>query len=438
MAEIDKVPLLLEDEKEILDEEEFEEDETFYDRHPEGIEKVSSVQSEMLDLSESGKRRRRYYIHNTELIVAVFVVAFDTKKGNIIEWSYPEDIQLDGIEFRAMASGFHTVNSDFIYFKHNQLFGLSCYEKLSVDSEEERGARMKSIGLLAASYSSLHKHMEFLQEQAKLRVQSPDESYDNLVNYFWKIQEPFQTFTSGSSLATADLPHMEITHPAGCFSQFLQFFGPSIFILWKLALLKKRILIFSPPPIGVICYRVYCACLLASHNLDNLDLDTEINPMFFVNVADIDTLTNEETFIACTTERIFENKRHLYDVYVNNQNIETTSLVLDSFLRFTPADYQRYNKLIGSQNLAFTLSRSLAAKTDDDIIYARFFQQLNTELYQRLMEVSLSEDHILSMEMIDLLGLDSNRDRKFLIELAITHRLNVTVQRQSDMFTCCI
>ena len=68
----------------------------------------------------------------------------------------------------------------------------------------------------------------------------------------------------------------------------------------------------------------------------------------------------------------------------------------------------------------------------------RFFQQLNTELYQRLMEVSLSEDHILSMEMIDLLGLDSNRDRKFLIELAITHRLNVTVQRQSDMFTCCI
>ena len=54
-------------------------------------------------------------------------------------------------------------------------------------------------------------------------------------------------------------------------------------------------------------------------------------------------------FFSGTTERIFENKRHLYDVYVNNQNIETTSLVLDSFLRLTPADHQRYNKLIGSQ-----------------------------------------------------------------------------------------
>ena len=54
------------------------------------------------------------------------------------------------------------------------------------------------------------------------------------------------------------------------------------------------------------------------------------------------------------------------------------------------------------------------------------------------MEVALSEDHILSMEMIDLLGLDSHRDRKFLIELVITHRVNVTVQRQSDVFSCCI
>jgi len=48
---------------------------------------------------------------------------------------------------------------------------------------------------------------------------------------------------------------LQITHPAGCFTQFLQFFGPQIFILWKLALLKKRIILFSPPPIGVVCYR---------------------------------------------------------------------------------------------------------------------------------------------------------------------------------------
>ncbi len=51
------------------------------------------------------------------------------------------------------------------------------------------------------------------------------------------------------------LPPPQITHPAGCFTQFLQFFGPSVFVLWRLSLLKKKIVLFSPPPIGVVCYR---------------------------------------------------------------------------------------------------------------------------------------------------------------------------------------
>jgi len=50
-------------------------------------------------------------------------------------------------------------------------------------------------------------------------------------------------------------PEMKITHPAGCMSQFIKFFGEQIIILWKFALLRKRILIFSPPPVGVVCYR---------------------------------------------------------------------------------------------------------------------------------------------------------------------------------------
>lgn len=69
------------------------------------------------------------------------------------------------------------------------------------------------------------------------------------------MQAPRSPPTSLASLGTADLPHMEITHPEGCFSQFLQFFGARVFVLWKLALLKKRIIICSPPPVGVLCYR---------------------------------------------------------------------------------------------------------------------------------------------------------------------------------------
>lgn len=50
-----------------------------------------------------------------------------------------------------------------------------------------------------------------------------------------------------------------------------------------------------------------------------------------------------------TTERIFESKTHLYDVYIDNQTILPTSNRLDCFLRLTPTDEQRYTQLIHSQ-----------------------------------------------------------------------------------------
>lgn len=49
--------------------------------------------------------------------------------------------------------------------------------------------------------------------------------------------------------------HFKITHPAGCFGQFINFFGENIFTLWKYVLLRRRVLFFSPPPIGVVCFR---------------------------------------------------------------------------------------------------------------------------------------------------------------------------------------
>ena len=35
----------------------------------------------------------------------------------------------------------------------------------------------------------------------------------------------------------------------------MRFFGHQMLTLWKFALLGKRILFFSPPPIGDVCYR---------------------------------------------------------------------------------------------------------------------------------------------------------------------------------------
>ena len=34
--------------------------------------------------------------------------------GNVVEWRYPEEVELEGVEFKSMASGLHNVQKDFM------------------------------------------------------------------------------------------------------------------------------------------------------------------------------------------------------------------------------------------------------------------------------------------------------------------------------------
>lgn len=53
------------------------------------------------------------------------------------------------------------------YFRKSNLFGLACFENMPVANASERGARMKSVGILATSYTLLYRHMQFLETQVK-------------------------------------------------------------------------------------------------------------------------------------------------------------------------------------------------------------------------------------------------------------------------------
>ena len=50
---------------------------------------------------------------------------------------------------------------------------------------------------------------------------------------------------------------------------------------------------------------------------------------------------------AGTTEKIFQSKTQLYDVFVDNQNILTHLTSLDPIIKLTPADMQRFQHLDG-------------------------------------------------------------------------------------------
>lgn len=50
---------------------------------------------------------RCVYIH------AAFCL-FSYHTGNMVEWCLPQDIDLEGVEFKSMASGSHKIQSDFM------------------------------------------------------------------------------------------------------------------------------------------------------------------------------------------------------------------------------------------------------------------------------------------------------------------------------------
>lgn len=53
------------------------------------------------------------------------------------------------------------------YFRKGRYFGLACFANMAVESTEERGARMKSVGILSPSYTLLYRYMSFLEHQVR-------------------------------------------------------------------------------------------------------------------------------------------------------------------------------------------------------------------------------------------------------------------------------
>ncbi|XP_077399502.1 DENN domain-containing protein 11-like isoform X1 [Vanacampus margaritifer] len=362
-------------------------------------------------------------------IVSVFVVTFNTRTGNMLEWCLPEDMDLEGVEFKAIASGSHRVTTDFIYFRKGSYFGLACFANMAVDSTAERGARMKSVGILSPSYTLLYRYMSFLEHQVRLQLQSPGH-YSPLEAFFEDKRAlllpsghdvislcPISAW--GAAIHHSMHPEMKITHPAGCMSQFIRFFGEQIMVLWKLALLRRRILIFSPPPVGVVCYRVYCCCCLANISIPGVGVAVpEFRPFFYVNVADISALENELSYVACTTEKIFEEKRDLYDVYVDNQNVKTYREGLKPLLRISTADREKYRKLTEQRKmLLYSQEENGDCVSSEEDLFILFFLEQNNRIFQTLSEVAACPDPTLTGESVRAMGLDPHGDRLFLLHL---------------------
>ncbi|KAI9591868.1 hypothetical protein BDF19DRAFT_453327 [Syncephalis fuscata] len=227
-----------------------------------------------------------------DYVLAMFIVRFDTHRGNTVAWTYPENIDLNGIEFSALPSGLHLVEDDVI-------------------GSTERGARMAAVGLLGAKYTNLHRHVDFLQEAA--RFHSADEAVSQqLLTWYYENQRKRNNrplaASSSDPVPTISVPRhnrLNAHHPA---KMFVKFVGQS-----------RRILFTATPPLAVASNYVYCTCLLASVASDCVDRDDPpqlLQPMFCVGVNDLHKLMLMDSYVAFTSEQILCEKRNVYDLIV--------------------------------------------------------------------------------------------------------------------------
>ena len=76
-------------------------------------------------------------------------------------------------------------------------------------------------------------------------------------------------------------------------------------------------------------------------------------------------------FFKGTTERIFEEKKELYDVYIDNQNVKTHRSHLQPLLRLNAADKEKYRKLTEQRYTTHCKPGKIACFLSNDLILFR-------------------------------------------------------------------
>ncbi|EJT98131.1 hypothetical protein DACRYDRAFT_118884 [Dacryopinax primogenitus] len=257
-------------------------------------------------------------------ICAVFKTAFHPTKGNIIEWSVKtsDDISLDGIEFSTLPSGLHVVDEDVIYFTKGAREGVCVFRRTKTDAEGQRGFKLGALGVLLeeSTRSRPWLHVENLRRMADLQQDAIDPK--SLSHYFEEYQVSDVPQPVEEDLED-EVKQAGSSHPYFHLSSFLRQLGPTSLLLYKYALARRRILIYTHPAVESACQLAWCIQAIADMGTFEAGKGRgeKVPVLGLVGLIDIDRLKAEgekgRGWIACTTDAIFLERPQLFDLILD-------------------------------------------------------------------------------------------------------------------------
>ncbi|KAH7886752.1 hypothetical protein F5I97DRAFT_1869973 [Phlebopus sp. FC_14] len=294
-------------------------------------------------------------------IVAIFHTSFHPTKGNLVDWCLKasEDLQLDGVEFSTLPSGLHLVDRDVVYFAKDAHSGVCIFRRRRTTEHGQRGFRLSSLGILLVKSTRPRpwRHVDALKTLVD-GVYSSLESRGVLepVETDWELA---RTFFEERKVRRADLggagdwygwsqelDNPNVKHspsdPTLHLSHLLRILGPSALTLYKHVLGRRRILIYTLPPVEAACI----LCQVAADICYEAQLDPSlyasegeedhstwyrarlkgkskegITVFGMVTLSDLDKMHHEgksgRGWIACTTDAIFLEKPSYYDLLID-------------------------------------------------------------------------------------------------------------------------
>lgn len=298
-------------------------------------------------------------------IVAIFHASFHPTRGNTLDWSLKaaDDVQLDGVEFSALPSALHLVEHDVVHFTKNSHRGVCVFTRRQTSEQGQRGFRLSSFGILlvrsvrprpwrhiAALKALAHEIYASLDQQARGSVREPQEDDWEPARQFFEERRAQHTDLGDAgewrrwseelddeNEGRSDVMDTSIhANPTLHLPHVLRLLGPSSLTLYKHVLGRRRILVYTQPPIepaSILCQVAADICFEDQIAHDTTEGSTAphprlkgkhkegINVLGVVTLHDIGLLERESTtgrgWIACTTDALFLEKPQYYDLVID-------------------------------------------------------------------------------------------------------------------------
>ncbi|PPQ88359.1 hypothetical protein CVT25_002105, partial [Psilocybe cyanescens] len=301
---------------------------------------------------------------------AIFHASFHPTKGNIVDWSLKasDDLNLDGLEYSALPSGLHLVEQDVVYFTKDGQQGVCIFRRRKTAETGHRGFRLSSLGILLAKSRRPRpqRHVKALKELIETVYSRMEPS--GILEASEEDWEPARVFFEERKLRRSDLggagdwagwseeldgvySEPSDTNPTLHLPHLLRILGPSTLTLYKHVLGRKRVLIYTLPPVEVACILCRVAGDLcfesqvddASGHLKGKHREP-VSVLGMVTLTDIDRLEAESRkgrgWIACTTDAIFMEKPSYYDLLIDLTTSTPSKMTRPTFYSSKPVSPQ--------------------------------------------------------------------------------------------------